>query len=144
MSPVAPLPETDWELTRPFWQAAARSELVIPRCRACRRFVWYPAEHCPHCAEGDPVWTRVSGRGRLFSWAVVERPLYSPFADQVPYVTGLVSLEEDPAVRLVTRIEGCAARDLYVDMPMRARFRPLVFAGCRSEITAPVFEPVGD
>ena len=30
-----PLPDTAWEGTRGFWEAAAREQLAIPRCAAC-------------------------------------------------------------------------------------------------------------
>ena len=29
-----PLPDTEWEGTRGFWEAAAREQLAIPRCAA--------------------------------------------------------------------------------------------------------------
>ena len=38
-----PLPELDFETTRPFWEAAARSELVIPRCASCAAWNRPPA-----------------------------------------------------------------------------------------------------
>ena len=34
-----PLPDPDVALTRPFFEAAERGELAIPRCDACRRLV---------------------------------------------------------------------------------------------------------
>ena len=103
-----PLPDTDWPPTREFWAAAARGELALPRCDACARFVWYPDGACRRCG-GDRAHldARSSGRGRLFSWSVVHRAFIPQLADDVPYVAGLVALDEDPAVRLVTRIVDC-------------------------------------
>src|SRR4051794_18472561 len=96
-----PLPDVDEPLTAPFFAAAAADELAIPRCRDCDRFVWYPKDSCPGC--GGPLeWTAVSGRGRLFTWAVVRRAFLPAFADRVPFVTALVELDEDPSVRLCT------------------------------------------
>ncbi len=69
-----PLPDVDEPLVAPFFAAAARGELMIPRCEACGKFVWYPAASCPRCEAPAPVWTAVSGRATLFSWAVVHRP----------------------------------------------------------------------
>jgi len=136
-----PLPDVDWEPVREFWAGAAREALVIPRCAGCRRYVWYPKPECPRCGGGDVAWEEVSGRGSLFSWAVVERALFKPFADKAPYVTALVALEEDPAVRLVTNIVGCAAEDLRMDMPVGVVFRPLEFSGVEGSVTAPFFAP---
>ena len=141
MSGAFPLPELDWEPARGFWEAAAREELAIPRCRGCDTFRWYPPERCPGCGGEDLPWTRVSGRGSLFSWAVVHRALVKPFATKVPYVTGLVTLEEDPAVRLVTNVVDCDPDALRAGDAMRVVFRKLRFEGVEGEVKAPMFTP---
>jgi uncharacterized OB-fold protein len=137
-----PLPDTEWEGTRGFWEAAAREQLAIPRCAACARFQWYPHERCRACGGSELPWTAVCGRGTLFSWAVVRRALVSAFADQVPYVSALVALAEDPAVRVVTRIVDCTPESLRAEQPMRVVFRPLVFPKVTRRVIAPMFTPV--
>jgi len=136
-----PLPDVDWPPTQPFWAGAARGELVLPRCDACRRFVWYPDGACRVCGGVKLTWTAVSGRGRLFSWSVVHRAFIPQLADAVPYVTGLVAVDEDPAVRLVTRVVDAEPGRLRVDMPGRIVFRPLRFAGVTRTVPAPFFAP---
>lgn len=136
-----PLPDTELPATRPFWQAAARHELVIPRCAACLAFNWYPRSVCRQCGGREMPWTAMSGRGTLFSWAVVERALARPFADRVPYVTGLVALEEAPSVRLVSYLVDCEPDDLAFDMSLQADFRPLEFPGVAGRVLAPFFIP---
>jgi uncharacterized OB-fold protein len=136
-----PLPDPGFEPTRPFWDGAARGELVVPRCDACARWVWYPDGACRFCGATSYVWSRVSGRGTLFSWSVVRRAFIPQLADRVPYVTGLVTLEEDPAVRMVTFVVDAAAEALRAGMPMHVVFRPLRFAGVQGEVVAPLFAP---
>lgn len=140
-SPGFPLPDPHWEPTRGFFAAAARGELAVPRCRGCGVRVWYPRPACPGCGGDDLAWESVSGRGTLFSWAVVRRPLWRPFADRVPYATALVALDEDPAVRIVTLLVDCAFEALRVDMPVHAVFHPLRFAGGDAEVVVPLFAP---
>lgn len=136
-----PLPDTTWPVARPFWEAAARGELVIPRCAACGRYAWYPPEACPACGGAELPWTPVSGRGRLFSWAVVRRAFVPAFREKVPYVAALVALVEDPAVRLVSNVVDCAPEALRADLPLRAVFRPLRFPDASRELVAPLFVP---
>ncbi len=136
-----PLPDPDAALTRPFFEAAERGELAIPRCDTCRRLVWYPRERCPHCGGDALSWVAQSGRGTLYSYAVVHRALWKPFADKVPYVTGLVALEEDPAVRVVTTLVDWTPGELRVDLPVEVVFRPLRFAGSESSAVVPFFKP---
>ena len=122
-----PLPDTEDEITAPFYAGAARGELLIPRCEQCGEFVWYPEPACPRDGS-SPVWTRVSGRGSLFSWAVVHRAFLPAFADKVPFVTALVALEEDPRVRVPTYIVDADPAGLVADAPVQAVFRPLSFS----------------
>jgi uncharacterized OB-fold protein len=139
--PPSPLPDRDFAPLRGFWEGAASGELRIPRCAACGAWVWYPRERCPGCGGADLPWTATAGRGKLFSWAVVRRALWAPYAPFVPYATGLVALEEDPAVRIVTRLVDCDVDSLRIDLPVRAVFQPLAFAGDDRRVVAPFFTP---
>jgi uncharacterized OB-fold protein len=121
-----PLPDIDDPLAGEYFAGAARGELVIPRCEACARFVWYPAAECPGCA-GTPRWTPVSGDATLFSWAVVRRPFLPAFAELVPFVTALVALDEDPSVRLCSYVVDSEPSELRADAPLHVVFRPLSF-----------------
>lgn len=121
-----PLPDVDDPLVAPFFAGAARGELVVPRCDACARLVWYPEARCPVC-DGSLSWTPVSGRGTLFTWVVVRRAFLPAFEDKVPFVTGLVALDEDPEVRIVGYVDGDPA-ELRADMPVTVDFRPLTFS----------------
>ena len=138
---TSPLPDVAWPLTREFWAGAERGELMIPRCVACDAYVWYPRERCSACDAPDVPWVAVSGRGTLFSWCLVDRPLYKAFAGKTPYVTGLIALEEDPRVRLVSLIEDCAPQSLEMEMPMRVDFRELRFPEAEGAVMAPCFVP---
>ena len=71
----------------------------------------------------------------------MSRAFVKPFAEKVPYVSGLVALNEDPAVRLVTGIVDCQPDHLSVDLPLRVVFRPLSFPGVSREVVAPMFTP---
>jgi uncharacterized OB-fold protein len=136
-----PLPDVEWPPTRPFWAGAARGELVLPRCDACARYVWYPDGACRFCGGAAQTWTRVSGHGRLFSWSIVHRPFIPALAELVPFVTGLVVIDEDRAVRLATLVVDCTHDRLRIDMPVAVTFRPLRFAGVTGTVTAPLFAP---
>lgn len=141
MSVPFPLPDTDFAPLRPFFAAAARGELAIPRCRACGAFNWYPPERCTRCGGAELPFEPVSGRGRLFTWATVRRAWVAPFDRVAPYVTGLVALEEDPAVRIVTTVVDASPKALAVDLPMRAVFRPLPLPDAPPELVVPLFAP---
>jgi uncharacterized OB-fold protein len=141
-APQFPLPDTEWAPVAPFWAAAADGRLSLPCCDRCGRLVWYPAAVCRRCGGGDQTWVDLSGRGTLFSWVVVHQqflPQYEP-----PYVTALVAVDEDPAVRLATRLVAVdpLAPDLAMDQPVEVTFGPLRFTGVVGEVTAPFWRPI--
>lgn len=136
-----PLPDVADETVGEFFEAAARGELCVPRCVECKRWCWYPEPTCPACG-GRLEWTATSGRATLFSWAVVWRAFLPAFADIVPFVTALVALEEDPAVRIVTMIIDVSPDALRPDMPVEVVFRPLRFPTVPDcEVIVPMFRP---
>jgi len=137
-----PLPDLTDERTAEYFAGAARGELVLPRCDSCNRFVWYPEEECPHCGARSFTWTRVSGRGRVFTWTVVRRAFLPAFEEMVPFVTALVALEEDQAVRIVTYVVDCEPDALAADLPVEAVFRPLRFPTVPDRsVAVPMFVP---
>lgn len=138
-----PLPDVTWEPTREYWAGAARGELRIPRCDSCGRLVWYPHDTCRRCDGTGLTWETLSGRGTLFSWVVVTHAFLPQFADLVPFVPALVALEEDPAVRIATRMVDCEPSDLDFEMPVEVVFRPIEFTGVDGSVVAPLFVPAG-
>jgi uncharacterized OB-fold protein len=107
-------------LTRPFWEAARRHELFMPRCTMCDYVFFYPRSECPRCLSTNLEWVKVSGRARLHSFTVVQQPANAAFRDDVPYVYAVVQLDEGP--RLVSNIVQCDIDTLRVDMPLEAVF----------------------
>lgn len=83
----------------------------------------------------------MSGRGRLFSWVVVTHAFLPQFAEMIPFTTGLVELEEDARVRLVTRIVDANPATLDFGQAMQVTFREVRFSGVEGEVTAPLFKP---
>jgi uncharacterized OB-fold protein len=139
--PEFPLPDLTWEPTAEFWAGASRGELRIPRCDGCGRLRWYPEPRCRRCDADSYAWETMSGAGTLFSWVVVTHAFLPQFGDLTPFVPALVAIEEDPAVRVPTRMIDCDADALAFEMPVRCVFRPLTFTGVEGSVTAPLFTP---
>ena len=105
-----PVPDRD---TKPFWDACARGELLIQHCVACGKWLWQPRPVCSTCQTPDPVWTKVSGEGRVASWMVLRPPTLPAYAEMVPCVVMLVELDE--GVRLLGYLVGDAGGVLKTD-----------------------------
>lgn len=129
-----PLPPPSVE-SAPFWEACKRHELAAPRCGACSHH-WFPATAtCPRCWSTDWTWTRVSGRGKIYSFGVYHRAYHKGFADELPYALVIVELEEGP--RLTTNVVDCKPDELRCDMPVE-----VVFEDVTPDRTLYKFRPV--
>lgn len=118
------LPDPQDPETAPFREGCLAGELRLPRCQTCGRWVWYPRRRCPGCGGRNLSWTRVSGRGRLFTWVTVHRAFLPELAPRVPFVTALVELEEDPALRLAAWLDVPPETRLRVGLSLEAVFEP--------------------
>ncbi len=85
----------------PFWEGAARGELRLQRCVDTGRLLFPPRALSPWGGHRAPEWVTVSGLGSIWSYVLVHPPLLPYFGERAPYNVVLVSLDEDPAVRLV-------------------------------------------
>jgi uncharacterized OB-fold protein len=125
------LPRLD-DTNRFFWTAGAEGELRFMRCRACRRYVHPPAPRCPYCLDGELVPEAVSGRGTLHSFTVNHQQ-WIPGSDR--YVVGLVTIDEQDDVRLMTNVVDCDEDALAVGMPVEVVFEQL------EDVWLPLFRP---
>ena len=137
--PHFPLPDVTWPPAQPFWAAAARHELHLPRCTRCNALNAVGDTECRRCAHTTFTWERMSGHATLYSWTLVRRPFLPQFADEVPFLSALVNVDEEPGVRLVTRLVDCEQSALRIDLPLEVVFAPLPFAG--PTVIAPYFRP---
>lgn len=89
---------TETALTRPFWDAASEGRLLIQRCGACNKAVFYPRAICPHCWSDALVWEEASGQGSLKSFSEIWKPGHPGWIPATPYFVGLVELDEGPTM----------------------------------------------
>ena len=132
MSAVAkPLPQITPDMA-PFWDAARRHELVVQRCTGCGATRFPPRELCSRCLSRDAAWTRVSGRGTVFTFVVMHQAYHPGFADELPYAVVVVELEE--GARMTTNVVDCPVGELRIGMPVE-----VVFEDATPEISLPKF-----
>lgn len=134
VAPPRPLPTPD-AATGPYWAAAREGRLVMPRCRDCGHYHFYPKTLCPKCSSAQLEWTQCNGNAVVYSFTVIHRAPSPAFAALVPYVVATVKLAEGP--HLMTNITGCSSDAVRIGMPVHVVFRKM-----SDDITLPMFEPV--
>jgi uncharacterized OB-fold protein len=118
------------DVNRPYWTGGAQGQLLIERCRRCRRWQHPPAGAC-RCCGADAAPEPVSGRGTVFTFTV-NRHRYHPDVPP-PYVIAIVELDEQPGLRLPTNIVGCEPEEVRIGARVEVRFEQ------HGEVHVPVF-----
>lgn len=132
-----PLPAPD-DASSFYWEAAAQHRLVLQRCRSCRKLQYPPEICCAHCQSDAFELTEVSGRGVLYSYAIVNRALHASFVDALPYVMAFVELDEQPGLRILTNlVDVPAGAELSCGLPVEVTFEE------RAAVTLPQFRLAG-
>lgn len=137
------LPPID-EDCAPFFEGCRRGELRMQTCSQTGRLIFPPRPMSPWAPRAKPRWTRVSGRGTIWSFVVPHPPLLPPFSELAPYNVILVALDEDPRVRLTGNLlphEGAPIGaldpgEIEIGAPVRA-----VFERVSDAITLPRWVP---
>jgi hypothetical protein len=110
-----------------FFAGAARGELLLRQCEECGEPAWPVAQFgatlnaCPNCLSGRLGWMRASGRGSLYTFALVHQVYDEALASEVPYALAVVELEEGVRTQHV-RIVDCPRDRLKVGMPVEVVF----------------------
>jgi uncharacterized OB-fold protein len=120
-------------ITEPFWQAAKERRLVALRCGDCGHFRMPPTPFCPQCQSQNRDYHELSGRGEVFSFAVVHG---FPGRPEITLVGAVVSLPDAAEARLVTNVVGVDPGQVYIGMPLTVDFVDIA-DGWR----VPVFHP---
>ncbi|MGH7932661.1 MAG: Zn-ribbon domain-containing OB-fold protein [Candidatus Binataceae bacterium] len=132
ISKPIPVPTVE---TRPYWEGCRRHELLIQRCAECGHHQFFPRIYCAQCFSDRVEWARACGRAKVLSFTIVRRPVSPAFADEVPYVIALVTLEEGPT--MMTNIIGCSPETIEIGMPVKVTFERWT-----EEISIPKFQPL--
>ncbi len=116
-----PAPAVDG-LGSEFWEAAKRHELVVQQCRACEGFQWGPEWICHHCHSYDLTYTRISGRGIIYSWERVWHPVHPALREGTPYIVVLVELPDAGNVRMAGNLLGEPTQDVFIGAEVEVAF----------------------
>jgi uncharacterized protein len=120
-SDARPIPEPD-DVSEFFWEGAREGFLLVQRCAACQCFQYPPDVVCVTCQSPDMTPTAVSGRGSVYSYAVVERAFHAGFVDAVPYIVVLVELAEQAGLRMLTNLVDASPSEIRVGLPVEVTF----------------------
>jgi uncharacterized protein len=106
----------------PFFLGLSEGKLLGSACTnpSCGYVYATPRGHCMRCGQRTN-WTPLPPRGKLHSWTTCHYGSEA-FLSETPYNLGLVQFEGAGSL-LLARIKEAKEADLFIGMPVEARFR---------------------
>jgi uncharacterized OB-fold protein len=126
-----PSPTAD-AITLPFWQAASEHRLVAQRCTACGRTRIPPAPICSACRSEEADWQELSGRGEIYTYTVVHRPIAAN--QPLPTIIAVIALEGSGGLRMISNLVGADPETLEIGAPVE-----LVWEDMSDDLAIPRF-----
>ena len=131
--PLKPVSEAD-ELTEPFFAAGEEGRLLLATCSVCGEMRLPTSSACPSCLGEGFEWNEVSGKGTVYTFAIMHQRYHAAWEPDLPYNIALVELDEGP--RMPANIIGVENDAITVGMPVEVvweregdapvpRFRPV-------------------
>ncbi|MFD9668005.1 Zn-ribbon domain-containing OB-fold protein [Rhodococcus sp. NPDC059968] len=105
------------DASAPFFEGAARGELMLQFCESCDVYMWPVKYRCLHCFAPAVVWRAASGGATLYSLTVVHQA-HPRFAS--PYV--LATVETQEGVRFNASLVGENAASIPIGSELIADF----------------------
>lgn len=99
---------------REYREHLADGRFMLLRSRSSGRCMFYPRVAEPVTGNTDLEWVEASGEGTVHATTAVNQRPPTP-----PYNVALIDLAEGP--RMMSRVEGVAAQDVRIGMPVKAR-----------------------
>ena len=135
-APFRILPELS-DRSRHFWTGGEMGELRILRCQDCGYYLHPPASICPKDRSSNVAPEAVSGRGTVATFTINHQRWMPDL--EVPYVIALISLPEQPELRLTTNLVNCDPADVHTGMAVQVLFEHR--SDDQGEMWIPLFEP---
>jgi len=135
-APTKPAPIPD-EISAPFFDGARNGRLMLQHCLSCDGWSFPVRERCPHCFAANLQWRQASGRGTLYTFAIMHQVMQPGFAAFVPYNVSQIDLEE--GVRMISNVIGIGNDELRIGMKL-----VVAFENAGEDVHVPKFRPAAD
>jgi uncharacterized protein len=102
-----------------FFDDMKNNKLTATRCTKCKTVFCPPRADCPKCMASNMEWLELSGKGKLVAFTVINVGPES-WTKYVPYVVGLIELEEGP--KLMAAVRDVKQEEINIGMSVKAVF----------------------
>ncbi len=122
-SKITIMPDFD---TVEWWMGTKEHKYLVRQCKDCEHKWFPPFPACNKCNSMDLGWFETAGTGVLHSYIVVTQPILGAFVEAVPYVVGLIELDDcHEADGSLVRVGGVMLddeEDVAIGLPVTVEF----------------------
>ncbi|MBV1884149.1 MAG: OB-fold domain-containing protein [Pseudomonadales bacterium] len=118
-----PPPRPNHYLDEQFWENCRNHVLAFQCCTSCETWRHIPRFMCAKCGSPDWEWRQSSGKGIIYSWTVVHKPMTPHFESIFPYAALVVEMEE--GVRITAGLQDLDLDKIEMDLPVEVVFETL-------------------
>lgn len=115
-----------------WWDALAKGELPIQRCKACGVLRHPPRPMCGACQSVEWDHVPAKGGGTVYSYTVLHHPKFPGY--DYPLVCAVIELDE--GTRIVSNVVDCAPEDVKIGMRVQVSVEAV-----DDKLTLPLFRP---
>ena len=128
-----PIPDTEDQFTKEWWEHTKKHELVVQKCTECGTFRHSPQPVCHECLSWNYEWFKVSGKGKVFTYTIAHYPALGMLKERVPYNIVVVELADAGNERMCGNIiDGTPHEDIHVGMELEVTWEDIT-----DEVTLP-------
>ena len=120
-----------------YWEYCKKHELRMQKCTQCGHIRTRISTICPNCHSMEAEWTKLSGKGRVYSFIVYRRAMHPAYEDDIPYDVAIIQLDEGPFME--SNVTGCKGEDIKIDMPVEVYFDDVT-----DNVSLPKFKPAAE
>jgi uncharacterized OB-fold protein len=131
-APKRPVP-VPTNVTQEYWGYINNEQFMVPYCRDCNSFTYYPRAICVKCMSTNLEYRPVSGQGTVYSYTVIRSP-QPAFRGMEPYVVANIELPE--GFRMMANVLTDDVDSVKIGMPVK-----MIFQQVTPEQKMPQFVP---
>lgn len=110
--------------TRPFWEAAAREDLMAPRCASCGTFRWPPGPFCPECRSQAVEWVP-AGLAQIYSYTILRQKPVQAGGTERYIAPALVAFPQAGGIRIMAAIVDTPHEAIEIGALLEPRWIPV-------------------
>ena len=127
-----PIPTIDADSIE-YWSGAKAGKLMLQYSKVSNEYFLYSRSLGNTMNDENIEWKEVSGNGEIYSFTYVHAPAGEAFKDDVPYIVGLITLEE--GARIISNIIVNKNEKIKIGDKVKVYFETI-----STELTIPKFK----